>query len=474
VPTARYDTIVIGAGLSGLAAGIRLAQYDRSVVVLERHSLWGGLNSFYKQAGRRIDTGLHALTNWVPERTPGVPLTRVLRQLRIDRGALKLAEQTYSRVVLPGLELRFSNDFELFRSEVARAFPDVADRFDAFVAGLDGYDVLGAPLAEVRGARAVLDERLGDERLIDALLLPCCYYGSARENDVDWDQFQILFRALFLEGFCLPEGGIKTLLDVLLARLRAVGGELRMRSGVRELLLDQRPDGTARVVGVRLDDGTELACERVISSAGWVETLRLAGRAAPAAEHGRLSFVETVSFLDRPAHALGLGAAITFYSDRERFAYERPDADVDPTSGVICSTDNYGPPAASGEGVLRVTCLADPERWERYGADEYAARKQAATTAMLDAAAPHAFDPRPHTTHFDAFTPRTIRHYTGHVGGAIYGSPTKRRDGATGIDGLVLCGTDQGMLGVVGALLSGITMANLHGLRTAATAGGAA
>jgi hypothetical protein len=30
------------------------------------------------------------------------------------------------------------------------------------------------------------------------------------------------------------------------------------------------------------------------------------------------------------------------------------------------------------------------------------------------------------------------------------------------------------MLGVVGALLSGITMANLHGLRTAATAGGAA
>ena len=28
----------------------------------------------------------------------------------------------------------------------------------------------------------------------------------------------------------------------------------------------------------------------------------------------------------------------------------------------------------------------------------------------------------------DLFTPRTIRHYTGHLGGAVYGSPRKRRD----------------------------------------------
>ncbi|MEC8495537.1 MAG: FAD-dependent oxidoreductase, partial [Planctomycetota bacterium] len=46
-----FDTIVIGAGMSGLAAGIRLAKYDQRVVVLDRHSLWGGLNSFYKKKG---------------------------------------------------------------------------------------------------------------------------------------------------------------------------------------------------------------------------------------------------------------------------------------------------------------------------------------------------------------------------------------------------------------------------------------
>ncbi|MHC4263676.1 MAG: FAD-binding protein, partial [Planctomycetota bacterium] len=35
----RYDTLVIGAGLSGMAAGIRLAMFGKLVAVLERHYL---------------------------------------------------------------------------------------------------------------------------------------------------------------------------------------------------------------------------------------------------------------------------------------------------------------------------------------------------------------------------------------------------------------------------------------------------
>ena len=42
-----YDTIIIGAGLSGLAAGIRLAMFDKQVCIVEKHTELGGLNSFY-------------------------------------------------------------------------------------------------------------------------------------------------------------------------------------------------------------------------------------------------------------------------------------------------------------------------------------------------------------------------------------------------------------------------------------------
>jgi phytoene dehydrogenase-like protein len=65
----------------------------------------------------------------------------------------------------------------------------------------------------------------------------------------------------------------------------------------------------------------------------------------------------------------------------------------------------------------------------------------------------------------DMFTPTTIRRYTGHENGAVYGAPDKRRDGRTHLENLFLCGTDQGLVGIIGAILSGITVANRYCLR---------
>ena len=65
----------------------------------------------------------------------------------------------------------------------------------------------------------------------------------------------------------------------------------------------------------------------------------------------------------------------------------------------------------------------------------------------------------------DMFTPTTIVRFTGHEGGAVYGAPDKKYDGTTHLSNLFVCGTDQGFVGVVGALISGISMANMHCLR---------
>ena len=68
----------------------------------------------------------------------------------------------------------------------------------------------------------------------------------------------------------------------------------------------------------------------------------------------------------------------------------------------------------------------------------------------------------PFVVFLDSFTPKTILKYTGHLNGAVYGSPKKAKDGTTPVRNLFICGTDQGFLGIVGATLSGISMANLH------------
>ncbi len=99
--TEHYDTVIIGAGMSGLAAGIRLAHYDQSVCILERHWTIGGLNSFYRMNGRNYDVGLHALTNYTAKGTKKGPLARLLKQLRLRHEDFQLAPQTGSAIRFP-------------------------------------------------------------------------------------------------------------------------------------------------------------------------------------------------------------------------------------------------------------------------------------------------------------------------------------------------------------------------------------
>ena len=80
-----YDAIIIGAGMSGLAAGIRLAHFGEKVFFFERPTTIGGLNSFYRIKGRSYDVGLHAVTNYISSQGANRgPMIRLLSHLRIQ------------------------------------------------------------------------------------------------------------------------------------------------------------------------------------------------------------------------------------------------------------------------------------------------------------------------------------------------------------------------------------------------------
>jgi phytoene dehydrogenase-like protein len=131
---------------------------------------------------------------------------------------------------------------------------------------------------------------------------------------------------------------------------------------------------------------------------------------------------------------------------------------------VICCPENYAGQDPEPEGVLRLTLMANAGRWKAMQDEDYAATKEQAWSKGLDVVARYGPDIRGHVVAKDIFTPRTIEHFTGHLNGAVYGCPDKDRSGTTPLEGLFLCGTDQGYLGIVGAMLSGVAMANRHAL----------
>ncbi|MEN6557173.1 MAG: NAD(P)/FAD-dependent oxidoreductase [Thermoguttaceae bacterium] len=456
-----YDTVIIGAGMSGLAAGIRLAHFGKRVCILERHSVIGGLNSFYRQGGRTYDVGLHAVTNFAPKGSRRGPFARLLRQLRVTWEDWALAPQLGSAIIFPGAILQFSNDFELFESEVRLRFPRQMDHFRRLVSSLHDYDQFGASGAN-RSARQVVGEIIDDPLLVEMLFCPILFYGGSREHDIDFDQFSILFRAIFLEGLARPLAGVQMILKMLVRRFKDLGGELRLRAAAEQIVVE----GNA-VRKVVLEDGSEIETRNVLSSAGWAETMQLCDDDAesPQSPPGRLSYVESISVLNTPPRELGYDKTIVFFNDSEKFHYEKPDKLTDFRSGTVCSPNNFAYTEPLSEGTIRISALANYERWAALDPDAYRQEKVRCYDRLAESAARFMPDFRRAVVETDLFTPRTIHRFTGHADGAIYGSAQKSRDGTTRLNNLFICGNDQGLVGIVGTLISGISIANRHLLK---------
>jgi phytoene dehydrogenase-like protein len=182
---------------------------------------------------------------------------------------------------------------------------------------------------------------------------------------------------------------------------------------------------------------------------------------------GQISFNEAIFVLDCQPQELGHRETIVFYNNQDRFLYERPEDPLDLRSGIICSPNNFQYPDGREleEGLLRITSLSNPQYWMQLPDDEYYGQKEVWGARMVESATAHIPDFAGHIVETDIFTPRTVRKFTGHINGAVYGAPRKVPDGTTSVRNLYLCGTDQGFLGIIGSMLSGITMANNHLLR---------
>ncbi len=457
----RYDTVIIGAGMSGLSAGVRLAYYEKRVCILEKHTTIGGLNSFYRLRNRNYDVGLHAVTNYAKPGTKQGPLSKLLRQLRMTWEDFDLRPQLRSSIVFPGCILQFTNDFSFFCDQVTSTFPHQADGFSRLLKRIEDHDPLNLE-RESFSAREVVGEYIKEPLLVDMLFCPLMFYGSATPRDMDFSQFVIMFRSIFHEGFGRPFDGIRLILKKLVRHFKSLGGDLKLRAGVQQI---RQRDG--RATSVLLEDGTEIEADNVLSSAGAAETMRMLDPSAPveAPTAGDISFVESISVLDCEPAQLGHHETIVFYSNTEQFHYERPGVPVDLRSGIICSPNNFDYSRPLEDGRMRITALADPQYWLSLPEDRYVAEKNEWNQRIISSAVAHIPDFRAHVIDTDVFTPRTIRRFTGHVNGCVYGAPQKFVNGQTPISNLYLCGTDQGFLGIVGAMLSGITIANRYLLK---------
>lgn len=473
----HYDVVIIGAGMSGLGAAIRLAMFDKNVLLLEKHTIAGGLNSFYAQKGRLMDVGLHALTNFAAKKEKGKPLTKIMKQLRLKYEDFKLVEQKYSKIKYPNKTLQFTNNIEDFKKEIKINFPSELEAFDQFLTFLEGYNEtdLGH---EYQSAREKLGTFFQDDHFVDMLICPLLIYGSAWEKDMDFSQFVIMFKAIFLEGFSRPQGGVRTIIRLILNRYKELHGKVRYKTTVNSIIPDQ-DKVTLKINSAKFGSET-ITANKVISSIGAPETIGLIDSKAKDVKEqlskktpvGRMTFTESILFFDRDPKEDHIDETIVFYNNREKYNYREPKELFDKESAVICFPNNFTTDSNMtneySEGVIRLTFMANYEQWrdlKDHHPLEYEEQKANVLNSSIELIKKEYPEFKGKLTFSDVFTPTTIEKFTGHQRGCVYGSTTKYRNGKLPFPNLYICGTDQGFLGIIGAILSGISIANLYGLQ---------
>jgi phytoene desaturase len=280
--------VVVGAGLGGLGAALRLQGMGHEVVVLEQRSRPGGRAHQLQDAGFTWDTGPSLITMpWVLEETfaaGGLDFASEVRLSRLD---------PFYRIRWAGEDehMDFVADRERMRAEIAKFSPRDAARLDGFMDAMRPiYEqgILGAGRREFSSLRELAAFAPTMVRLGAALPLWHAvgrHFAHPRVREafsfhslfIGGDPFRVpaIYGALvylqFLDEVWYAQGGVYSVVS-------AMARALDVRCSTRVVRVES---SAGHVTGVVTSDGSVLACDAVVSNTDVLGTDALVGRRRP-------------------------------------------------------------------------------------------------------------------------------------------------------------------------------------------------
>jgi phytoene desaturase len=290
------NVVIVGAGMGGLTAAVRLARAGCRVVVLEARTEPGGLAAGFEQDGLAFDAGPYILLD-----RPGLDWAFAALGLGLDEHvALRRLEDVYEVTGAGGARVRFHASLEETAAGFERTWPGSGRRYTAYVRTAGAlyqrlqplqrrprpglWDLLGTGAWRhlpflFRSLHRVLAGTGLPPAVVDALGI-WAHVAGQRPREAP-SPLALVPALIHTAGAFYPVGGIGVIPGVLAAAARDAGAVLRC--GVKAVALRCR---NGRVAGVDTDRGEYLGADAVVSDAGLGTYLGLV--ATPARARARL------------------------------------------------------------------------------------------------------------------------------------------------------------------------------------------
>ncbi|MCD8287581.1 MAG: NAD(P)/FAD-dependent oxidoreductase [Porphyromonadaceae bacterium] len=431
----KYDVIIIGTGLGGLACGYILARHGRSVLLLEQGKQPGGCLQSYRRQGLTFDTGFH----YVGGLDEGQSLHAAFRYL----GLLglpwhRLDADGFDRVTIGGRTFAYAQGYDAFVYRLAEDFPsartalrqyaDLLRRSSAWqFAALDphGEEAL-ASVSKLMETSAwhYLNETIRDPLLIDVLS------GTSLKMELrkaSLPLFTFLHgNSSFIESSWRLQGDSSQIVRCLTGGIHRQGGTIICNAQVQELVEQE-----GKIECAVCTDGERYEADTFICGIHPAEVCRLVRQSQlmKPVYRKRIDRLENTFGMFTLSLDIPPGSLRYFnynrYIYREAGVWDSP-TDKTPIGGVLLSCRV----PEDGSGYTRQVDLLTPMRWEQCNAWEhtqpgrrgeaYEAMKERMADACLELAADYLPHFREQSRSYTS-TPLTWRDYTLTPEGSAYG-----------------------------------------------------
>ena len=449
----KYDVVIIGAGISGLASALSLTRNKLNILVLEQHNLPGGVATSFVRGGVEMEAALHEMMSIGPSDAP-LNVEEFFRDFGINIDWIRIPDAY--RLVTNDLDIVVHagthGEYQIPARDIALGCGCNEKEYNRILSFLKCckkiYDGVNSsskrPMSKIKllslypslvrtagySVADVFKRFQLPQKVIDVLSAYWMYVGN-KTSDLPFTIYAFLLADYLGYGSYIPKNTSFEMSLKMAEKCEELGVQIEYNKQVEKILVENKT-----IKGVRLKDGTEIKCDYVISGSYpnnvYTNMIEPKEEVTPNmikyvnSKKIGCSCFSVILLLDKSAQELGITNYSTFYAPNGMNLDEIWDdaKKPGPWNYITSVCVNVVNPKATKEGtcLYSMTFLPLPESFNDVNELNYEEIKNKNANYFIELESKRlGVDLKSHIMEMVIETPISVAHYVGSWNGSIYG-----------------------------------------------------